>query len=225
MPPDLYMKIYNALFESHLSYGISVWGAAIKNKTNDKLFIVQKHCIRILFGDLDAYLEKQSTCARARPYKQQKLGAKYHEKEHTKPIFNRLNILTVQALYKYHSVSEISKIIRLRCPYSLYESINISKRDSSNLIILPKKCNTFLYHASHMWNLVHKRIISSEKGIHTPLNSIKLRMKNILLEAQSVGLKSQWIDHNFQIPSPTTVHATLTKPHELLLENENVVIV
>ena len=222
MPPDLYMKIYNALFESHLSYGISVWGAAIKNKTNDKLFIIQKHCIRILFGDLDAYLEKQATCARARPYKQQKLGAKYHEKEHTKPIFNRLNILTVQALYKYHCISEIFKIIRFRCPYSLYESISISKRDTSNVILLPNKSNTFLYLASLMWNQVHKRIISSDKGICTPLNSIKLRMKRILLETQSIGIKNQWTDHNFQIPSPTTVTPlTLHRPSE----NDEIIVV
>ena len=29
MPAELYLKIYSALFESHLSYGISVWGVAI----------------------------------------------------------------------------------------------------------------------------------------------------------------------------------------------------
>ena len=222
VPADLYLKIYNALFESHLSYGISVWGASVKDKANDKLFIIQKHCIRILFGDLDAYLEKQSTCARARPYKQQKLGARYFEKEHTKPIFNRLNILTVQALYKYHCISEIFKIIRFRCPYSLYECINISKRDTSNVILLPNKSNTFLYLASYMWNSVHKRIISPEKGICTPLNSIKLRMKNILLGAQSSEMKNVWTDHNFQIPLPTT--STSLKVHRPIGENEIVIV-
>ena len=222
VPADLYLKIYNALFESHLSYGISVWGASVKDKANDKLFIIQKHCIRILFGDLDAYLEKQSTCARARPYKQQKLGARYFEKEHTKPIFNRLNILTVQALYKYHCISEIFKIIRFRCPYSLYECINISKRDTSNVILLPDKSNTFLYLASYMWNSVHKRIISPEKGICTPLNSIKLRMKNILLGAQSSEMKNVWTDHNFQIPLPTT--STSLKVHRPIGENEIVIV-
>ena len=222
VPVDLYLKIYNALFESHLSYGISVWGASIKDKCNDKLFIVQKHCIRILFGDLDAYLEKQSTCARARPFKQQKLGIKYFEKEHTKPIFNRLNILTVQALYKYHCITEIFKIIRSRCPYSLYESINVSKRDTSNVILLPNKSNTFLYLASYMWNLVHKRIISPEKGICTPLNSIKLRMKNLLLQAQSSQTKNIWTDHNFHIPPSTTF--TTPKVHRPSDENEILIV-
>ena len=30
IPSDQYLKIYNALFESHLSYGITVWGVALK---------------------------------------------------------------------------------------------------------------------------------------------------------------------------------------------------
>ena len=131
------------LFESHLSFGISVWGGSIKNKSEDKLFITQKHCIRILFGDLEAYLEKQSTCARTRPYKQQKLGAEYYQKEHTKPLFNERKIITVQSLYKYYCVSEIFKIMQSRCPYSLFLSINLSKRDTSLNIILPEKSNTF----------------------------------------------------------------------------------
>ena len=58
LPSKLYPKLYNALFESHRSYGISVWGVAIRNQSNDRLFITQKHCIRILFGDLDTYLNK-----------------------------------------------------------------------------------------------------------------------------------------------------------------------
>jgi hypothetical protein len=56
---------------------MSVWGVALKNKSDEKLFIVKKHCIRILFGDLEAYFYKLSTCARARPYRFQKLGSNF----------------------------------------------------------------------------------------------------------------------------------------------------
>ena len=115
MPADLYLKLYNALYESHLFYGTSVWGVSIKDKPDNKLFIAQKHYIRIIFGDLDAYLEKPSTCARARPLNQQILGAKCHKKEHTKPLFSKLKILTIQGLFKYHCISEIFKIIQSRC--------------------------------------------------------------------------------------------------------------
>ena len=205
IPADLYLKLYNALFESHLSYGISVWGVAIKEKSDDKLFIAQKHCIRILFGDLDTYLDKQSTCARARPFNYQKLGVEYYQKEHTKPIFGKLKILTVQGLFKYHCISEIFKIIQSRCPYSLYQSINISKRDTSHMIILPKKSNTFLYKASQLWNSIHKKIISPEKGLCTSVGLVKLRAKALLLEAQSSEIHDQWTLHNFQTPSLTSV--------------------
>ena len=218
VPPDLYLSLYNSLFESHLTYGISVWGVAIKNQSDDKLFVAQKQCIRVLFGDLDAYLEKQSTCARARPFGQQKLGAKYHEKEHTKPIFNRLNILTVQGLYKYFSITEIFKIMKLRCPYSLFASINISKRDTSHTIILPEKSDTFLYKASQLWNSVHKRIIPSHHGLMASINQVKLRTRSLLLQAQSSNIKNQWSPHNFQIPqsSPNTITTQEANLNEII---------
>ena len=107
IPAELYLKIYNALFEPHLSYGISVWGVVLKERSNNSRFITQKHCVRILFGDLDSYLDKQSTCASTRPYGMQKLDHKHFEKEHTKPIFNRLKILTAQNLYKYHCIYQV----------------------------------------------------------------------------------------------------------------------
>ena len=155
VPGEHYQQIYSALLESHLAYGISVWGSALKDQPNDKLFITQKRCIRILFGDLNAYLDKHATCARARPYTKQRLGAAFFEKEHTKPIFNRLQLLTVQNLYKYHCISEIFRIMKFRTPYSLYSTIDSSKRDTSNVIILPRKTNTFLYIASKLWNSIH----------------------------------------------------------------------
>jgi len=212
VPADLYLTLYNSLFESHLTYGISVWGVAIKNQSDDKLFVAQKHCVRILFGDLDAYLDKQSTCARTRPFGQQKLGAKFYQKEHTKPIFNRLKVLTVQGLYKYFSITEIFKILKLRCPYSLFSSINISKRDASHAIILPEKSNTFLFRAPQLWNSVQKRIIPSNNGLNASINLVKLRTKAILLEAQSSSPKDQWTPHNFQIPPQSST--TTTTRHE-----------
>ena len=96
------------------------------------------------------------------------------------------------------------KIIQCRCPYSLYEAINLSKRDTSLNIILPKKSNTFLYMASQMWNMIHKRIISTEKGLDTSVNLVKLRTKKILLEAQALDLHNEWTYHNFKIPLPTS---------------------
>ena len=207
VPAELYQKIYSALFESHLAYGISVWGVALLNKSSDKLFVTQKHCIRILFGDLEAYFNKLSTCARARPYGLQKLGSNFYQKEHTKPIFNNLKILAVQNLFKYHCISEIFKIMKFRCPYSLFNSINVSKRDTSLTIILTVKTNTFLYRASQMWNTIHKRIVKTDVGLEASVNIVKLRTKTILLECQAVEDKDNWTENNLQISTtPQTPH-------------------
>ena len=57
VPKDQYKELYHTLFESHLGFGISVWGGISNNKIGP-LFITQKKCIRIMFGDKEAYLNK-----------------------------------------------------------------------------------------------------------------------------------------------------------------------
>ena len=42
---------------------------------SEKLFTVEKHCMRIFLADKQAYLEKFKTCWRSRPIDMQKLGA------------------------------------------------------------------------------------------------------------------------------------------------------
>ena len=217
VPVELYTKIYVSLFESHLAYGISVWGVALKNKANDKLFITQKHCIRILFGDYNAYMNKLSTCARTRPYGHQKLGGTFHQKEHTKPLLNNLKLLSVQNLFKYYSISEIFKIMKFRCPYPLYDNVHISNRDTSLNIILPQKNNTFLYRAAQLWNIIHKQIVKSDSGLETSVSLVKMRAKTLILDCQAAGERDHWIDQNFQmtpkflsqdISSHTSLHPT-----------------
>ena len=49
VPKSVHKQLYHALFESHLVYGISVWGSQSHTALN-KLFTLQKKCIRMLFG-------------------------------------------------------------------------------------------------------------------------------------------------------------------------------
>ena len=51
IPEQHYKPLYYALFESHMTYCITVFGTVSKTCTI-KLFKIQKHCIRILFGDI-----------------------------------------------------------------------------------------------------------------------------------------------------------------------------
>ena len=72
IPKSEYMKLYAALFKSHLSYCISSWGGISEYKLQN-VFSAQKRCVRFLFGkkltfDHAGYYE---TCARVRSYKDQ----------------------------------------------------------------------------------------------------------------------------------------------------------
>ena len=73
IPKSEYMKLYDALFKSHLSYCISSWGGVSEYKLQN-VFSAQKRCVtaRFLFGkklsfDHAGYFE---TCARVRSYRE-----------------------------------------------------------------------------------------------------------------------------------------------------------
>ena len=101
VPIYLRKELYHTLYESHLTYCISVWGGVPLSKTS-RIWTSQKHCLRILFGDKEAFLDKFCTCARARPRENQLFGENFYRREHTKPLFNQFSILTLKNLYTYH---------------------------------------------------------------------------------------------------------------------------
>ena len=92
IPEGLHKDLYYTLFESHLTYGITVWGSVRNNKL-ETLFKKRKKCLRILFGDKEAYIAKSKTCARAREFNHQYLDADFYKREHSKPLFNRQSII------------------------------------------------------------------------------------------------------------------------------------
>ena len=148
--------IYNLI----LGYCISVWGGA-KRKLIEPLFTLQKRSVRFLFGAQADFLEKYKTAARTRPFGQQKLGKDFYQKEHTKPLFIKFNLLTVHNLYKYMAVNEIGKIIVHKTPTILHENITLSRCNNNNLIILPKNSNAAncpIYLAYSFWNMFIKKI-------------------------------------------------------------------
>ena len=88
--PSQYMKIYHSLFESHLTYGISCWGRSYKSKLQ-KIFCLQKRCIRILFGRTYSFdhHEFYYSCARTKTYTEH-MAQKDFNLEHTKPLFVKI---------------------------------------------------------------------------------------------------------------------------------------
>ena len=94
IPEELHKNLYYTLFESHLSYLTTKLSHFLNNK---------KKCLRILFGDKEAYLNKFKTCARARGIENQYLGQEFYRRENSKPLFNRNNIMN-SVTYSYTTV-------------------------------------------------------------------------------------------------------------------------
>ena len=108
LPEHLYKQLYHTLFESHLSYAISVWGGISLNHP----ILTQKKCIRIIFGDNETFFDKFRKCARVRAKENKKLGLNFYTKESSKPIFKKMKLLTVKSLYRQRCIMKIFKIIK-----------------------------------------------------------------------------------------------------------------
>ncbi|KAL5255268.1 hypothetical protein ACHWQZ_G014613 [Mnemiopsis leidyi] len=193
IPQDRFKELYHTLFESHLGFGISVWGGVSESKL-EPLFVTQKKCIRIMFGDKEAYLSKMCTSARTRPKARQKLGQDFYEKEHTKPLFKLNNLLTIHNLYKYTCILEMFKIIKVGNPSSLLTLFHRSPRRPDNFIT-PSPSSSFIYQSSHMWNTCRKPANGITFSSSTTL--MKNRLKKSLLELQSNHQVEEWCELNF----------------------------
>lgn len=212
IPESEYLKLYNALFKSHISYCISCWGGIPKYKM-ECLFSIQKRCIRLLFGK-EASFDHASffeTCARVRTYEQH-MSKKDYCLEHTKPIFNEHHILSLHHLYIQHTFVELFKIMKFRTPISMYELMNISLRNTNFLMILPKitletSKHNFLCRSTLIWNRLIGTILnkcfpnflgimvpgsSTCSDLSAPISYVKNKLKDILFGIQKLDTQSQF---------------------------------
>ena len=197
IPDKLYASLYHTLFESHLTYAITVWGGVPHNKL-EKLFILQKKCIRILFGDSVAYNDKFCTCARARPFGKQKLTQEFFRKEESKPLFNNMKLLTVHNLYTYFTVLETYKILKLRNPISMFELYDMSKRKPT-LVIVPWPTNCFVFKSVKIWNQRRTLLFAKENDFSMKISTLKTSVKNYLLKKQANYDKNTWCYKNYSL--------------------------
>ena len=148
LPEKIYEEIYHTLFESHLGYGISVWGGVSLNRL-ESLFLVQKKCVRIIFGDSEAFANKFKTCSRTRPISCTILKGGLKDKDSTKPKIkpcticismkkkherkvrpHRCQLLgqefysreSTKPLFKAHNLMTVHNLYRFRC---MMEAIKI----------------------------------------------------------------------------------------------------
>ena len=217
IPKSQYINIYNSLFLSHLTYGISTWGG-IPHYKLEKLFVIQKRCIRLLFGKKHSFDhgEYYKTCARSKTF-QEHMGPRDFCLEHTKPLFEEHKLLTIHSLYYKHVFIEIFKIIKFREPRGLFENIFICSNDHNNRIILkpiikhnkiPATEQSFLFKSCKIWNTFAKDVLEKNKingslgyivpgeeansDLSTSVAFIKDRLAKLLLGKQSSGLEEIW---------------------------------
>ena len=225
IPKSEYLKLYYALFQSHISYCISCWGGVSQNKL-ESVFSIQKRCIRLLFGKEIGFdhAEYYATCARVRTYEQH-IAKKNFALEHTKPIFNEMKLLTLHHLHIYHTFLEVYKVFKFKEPLSIHELFEFSSRSTNINVIIPKisteieKYN-FVSQSSLIWNSFIKHLMNkcapnsngimipgSAKGsdLSTHVLGIKRKLKDVLLDVQRLDTPSNqgwnksnsWFPENF----------------------------
>ena len=136
------------------------------------------------------------TSARTRPFDHQHLSAEFFIKEHTKPLFNSHNILTLHNLYFYHSSCEVFKVFKFHSPIALHNLYKFSSRGLKNLfLITPQPSTSYVYKTSKIWNSVRQMLLLTDTSVST--SCLKSNLKKILLNKQLIGDPESWIDPNF----------------------------
>ncbi len=191
IPKSLHKSLYHTLFESHLLYGITVWGGVAQTNL-EPIFNLQKKCLRILFGDNEAFKEKFRTSARSRPKDEQTLGVEFFAREESKPLFSGSEILTVFNAYLYHTTLETFKILKYRRPMCLYDLYTLSERKDTLLITSSIPSNVgFIFRSSTIWNIVRQKIKLTEFS-EVKTSALKNCMKELIMKFQMDGDPRSW---------------------------------
>ena len=210
IPKNEYLKIYNSLFKSHISYCISFWGGISQNRLKS-LFSIQKRCVRLLFGKELSFdhAEYYQTCARTRTYTQHNTEKNF-QLEHTKPLFNEMNLLSL------HTFIDTFKLLKYRIPMSLCVLLKNSPRNTNMLLLVPLirldlAKNNFILQASCIWNGLIQKLMnrsstnslgiiipgsSSNSDLSTSISLIKNKIKNVLLFTQKIDPLETLIRHS-----------------------------
>ena len=212
IPKTEYLKIYNALFMSHLSYCISCWGGIPAYKLS-KIFAIQKRCIRLLFGKTPNHDHREfyETCARVKTIDDHK-AEKDFSLEHTKPLFNEHKILNLENLYLYHTFMETFKVVKFTTPISIRNLVKFLPRTeklmfSVPLVRLDITQQNFVFKSAQIWNTLSVEIFekcnASDGGLVIPGSAensdlatstgiVKSKLRKLLLSRQKIGDELEW---------------------------------
>ena len=140
------------------------------------------------------------------------MARKNHCLEHTKPLFNEQNIMSLENLYRYHTFMEVLKILKFGIPHSMHELYKFCPKNEKLRLIVPLQKldvsqQNFLFSSTKIWNdftaFAFEKCCANESGLIIPgsaVNSdlsastgvIKNKLKMHLLSQQKEGNPISW---------------------------------
>ena len=178
VPQKILRIIYFSLVQPYFIYAMPIWGSNHSSAGFDSLFKLQKKAIRIVTNHTT------------------KIENKF---QHTKPLFKKSHILTIQNLYYYLTASEAKKILCSKKPTAIFKLYEPSSR--SSLLLMPKfkkefnKSNSFIFNSSKIINF----LVANNINYHScSLNTFKINFKRLLMSRQNISLKNNhnWLPNN-----------------------------
>ena len=124
IPTGCLRDLYYAHFNSHLVYGIVLWGNSSSKAQIDGIFKQQKLAIRIVTNQ---------------PYY-----------SHSEPLFKRVQVLKFHELLELENLKLIKKVLDGRCPMPLKNLFNVNKQDSRSKGIIVKDHKSTIYNNSFL---------------------------------------------------------------------------
>ena len=150
--------------------------------------------MRILFGDLDKYIDKCKTCSRTRPMESQRLGQDFFKfkRENTKPLFYKRGILSFDNLYNYYLILETAKTLKTRIPHLLYQKYTLSGRGNENIMLARSGTGFYINSRLTLWNSCIKTIANDVKIFFISIPLLKSSLKDCLLQIQNAFDNYEW---------------------------------
>ena len=149
---DAALNVYHALLMSHIAYGIILWGSSSKLNLNE-IFKIQKRALRYIFG-----LKFTESC---------------------KQIFKTKRLLTVPALFIFHSILYIKKHESL-LPH-LGDNHQYNTRNRSEFEIIKHRLQKTEKHPSVLGAKLFNKLPNSLKNV-TNSKKFKNEIKQYLIE-------------------------------------------
>lgn len=163
IPKQVLILLYHSFIQSHISYGLEVWGCASKTKIQ-KIYIAQKTALRAMTFN-----------SRLTP---------------SSPLFHSLGILDVFKLYRHSVAIFIYRLINEQLPHSVNDYYNFfdnqySTRQKQSTLLVPRVRTehgktSISFMGSRIWNNLPEEM----KRLKT-VNSFRKKLKNIFVQEYS----------------------------------------